>query len=108
MLFFCRLLIFFQNQRFVSVSKSLDPDQARHIVGPDLGINCLQRLSADGISRQRVNQLLDIASENIFFNYKKGYLNSLLAFLSSIEFLNVPFSKKHVVLQKYTKEWFSL
>ena len=27
--------------------KSLDPDQARHFVGPDLGSNCLQRLSAD-------------------------------------------------------------
>ena len=26
------------------MSKSLDPDQARHIVGPDLGPNCLQRL----------------------------------------------------------------
>ena len=28
-------------------SSSLDPDQARHFVGPDLGPNCLQRLSAD-------------------------------------------------------------
>ena len=26
---------------------SLDPDQDRHSVGPDLGPNCLQRLSAD-------------------------------------------------------------
>ena len=29
------------------MSYSLDPDQARHFVGPDLGPNCLQRLSAD-------------------------------------------------------------
>ena len=29
---------------------SLDPDQARHYVGPDLGPNCLQRLSADKMS----------------------------------------------------------
>ena len=36
----------------------LDPDQARHIVGPDLGSNCLQRLSAFYFSRQRVNILL--------------------------------------------------
>ena len=28
------------------VSNSLDPDQGRHCVGPDLGPNCLQRLSA--------------------------------------------------------------
>ena len=55
---FCRLLIFFQNQLFgkipsgmPSLSNSLDPDQARHIVGPDLGPNCLQRLSADDNSR---------------------------------------------------------
>ena len=26
---------------------SLDPDQNQHFVGPDLGPNCLQRLSAD-------------------------------------------------------------
>ena len=30
------------------VSNSLDPDQARQNVGPDLGQICLQRLSADG------------------------------------------------------------
>ena len=29
------------------MSSSLDPDQDRHIVGPDLGPNCLQKLSAD-------------------------------------------------------------
>ena len=33
------------------MSDSLDPDQARHLVGSDLGLNCLQRLSADDISR---------------------------------------------------------
>ena len=47
---FCRLL-FAQNQLFQNilsgipstVSKSLDPDQDRQKVGPDLGLNCLQR-----------------------------------------------------------------
>ena len=33
------------------VSNSLDPDQAQHFVGPDLGPNCLQRISADDTSR---------------------------------------------------------
>ena len=45
----------FQNQLFrkiVSGIRSacqtiLDPDQAQHNVGPDLGPNCLQKLSAD-------------------------------------------------------------
>ena len=32
----------------IRVSNNLDPDQARHIVWPDLGSNCLQKLSADG------------------------------------------------------------
>ena len=35
------------------MSNSLDPDQARRFVGPDLGPNYLPRLSADGTSRQR-------------------------------------------------------
>ena len=35
----------------IRVSNSLDPDQARHYVGPDLDPNCLQRLSADNESR---------------------------------------------------------
>ena len=34
---------------------SLDPDQARHFVRPDLGTNCLQKLSADDTSKQRVD-----------------------------------------------------
>ena len=29
------------------MSNSLDPDQDRHFVGPDLDPNCLQRLSTD-------------------------------------------------------------
>ena len=52
--FWCRLLnfpkvFFFKNsfRNTVRVSKGLDPDQDRPIVGPDLGTNCLQRLSAD-------------------------------------------------------------
>ena len=31
----------------MSISNRLDPDYARHFVGPDLGPNCLQKLSAD-------------------------------------------------------------
>ena len=36
------------------MSNSLDPDQARRLVGPVLGPNCLPRLSADNTGRQRV------------------------------------------------------
>ena len=34
-------------------SASLEPDQARHFVWPDLSPNCLQRLSSDNTGRQR-------------------------------------------------------
>ena len=37
------------------MSNSLDLGQARHFVGPDLGQNCLQKLSADDTSGYRVN-----------------------------------------------------
>ena len=36
------------------MSHSLDPDQARHLVRPDLGPNCLERLSADNTGRKNV------------------------------------------------------
>ena len=40
----------------ISVSNSLDPDQARNYVGPDLGPNCLQRLQPDDNDKLRVNR----------------------------------------------------
>ena len=49
--FFLVICGFFQNQLFkknqeFKMSNSLDLDQARHLVGPDLDPNCLKRLSA--------------------------------------------------------------
>ena len=51
---FRRLLIFFKSffQKFHHSLNSLDPYQACHLVRPDLGPNCFQRLSADNISKQ--------------------------------------------------------
>ena len=44
----------------IQVSKSYDPDQARHFVGPDLGQNLLQRLSADIAGKElNTKQLVD-------------------------------------------------
>ena len=39
------------------MSNSLDPDQARRFVGPDLGLNCLPRLSADDTGSQRIKHI---------------------------------------------------
>ena len=55
---FCRLLNLFKVnfsknyfRNMIRVSNSLDPDLASHSVQPDLGPNCLQRLSADNPRR---------------------------------------------------------
>ena len=63
---FCRLLTFFFKINFFQkkisnttrVSTDLDPDQDQHSVGPDLGPNCLQKLSANDkvtASKERLN-----------------------------------------------------
>ena len=42
------------------MSNSLDPDQTQHFVMPDLGSNCLQRLSADiGGKQLNTKQIAD-------------------------------------------------
>ena len=69
---YCRLLIYKKNQNSlffsgksfgntIRVSNSLDPDQNRHSVGPDLGSNCLQKLSADDTDRGKVLNYLCLA-----------------------------------------------
>ena len=62
------------------MSNSLDPDQARQFVGPDLGPNCLPRLSADDTGRQRVKvhtviqQCIDVQVSLINFLYSSAVL----------------------------------
>ena len=56
-------------RNIIRVSISLDPDQARRFVWLDLGPNCLQSLSADDTSRQRVKGTVNqscIYNENYF------------------------------------------
>ena len=38
------------------MSNSLDPDQDRHFVGPDMGPNCLQKLSADELVGEELSK----------------------------------------------------
>ena len=59
---FARLLIvieinFFQKylRETIRASNDLDPDQARYYVWPDFWPRCLQGLSADDTSREKVN-----------------------------------------------------
>ena len=53
------------------VSKSLDPDQARRFIGPDLGPDCLQKLSADDTSRQK-SAFSHFNGRRIFFRKRIG------------------------------------
>ena len=49
--FFFKIIIFLNSfKNTIRVSNSLDPDQDRHSVSPDLDPNCLQGLLADGKS----------------------------------------------------------
>ena len=71
------------------MSKSLDPDQARHVVGPDLGSSCLQRLSAEDTSRlelkedkQRINMLLKRVTE-LEAKVGKGVVRLILSLLAA-------------------------
>ena len=50
--FFLRKNIF---RNAIRMSHSVDPDKARHKVGPDLGPNCWPRLLTDDTSRQFLN-----------------------------------------------------
>ena len=45
-------------EHHIRVSNSLDPDQARRFVEPNLGPNCLQKLSADDKSRVKIVPLI--------------------------------------------------
>ena len=53
------------------VSSRLDLDKAGHFVRSDLGPNCLQRLSVEDLSRQRVNIKHSI---NNFLTVKMAYI----------------------------------
>ena len=68
------------------MSNSLDPDQAQHFVEPDLGLNCLQRLSADDKStEQLLNTIFWLKPwlESISFGSKFFHLAKVLATTNS-------------------------
>ena len=56
------------------MSDSLDPDQDRCSVGPDLGPNCLQKLSGDNTSRRRVKtiRIETVYHSRVFIIYSKN------------------------------------
>ena len=59
---------------------SLDPDQARRFIGPDLGPNCLPELAADDTGRQRVNvdikQQIKQTNHSLYKDWTNHTINS--------------------------------
>ena len=72
---FCRLLIFLKINFFLKksfrniiiVSNSLEPDQARHYVGPDLGLNCIDYQQTTKVATDW-KELLSFKNYFIFFS----------------------------------------
>ena len=58
----------------IRVPNSLDSDQDRHYVGPDLGPNCLQRLSTDDTENELICMMSSTAQGD---NELLNVLNSL-------------------------------
>ena len=71
------------------MSNSLDLDQAKHIVGPDLDPNCLYWLSADDNSRQRIKKLVERIALGLFifheFNPQSHHILSKCYFLPAAD-----------------------
>ena len=71
------------------MSNSLDPDQARRFVWPDLGPNCFQKLSADDTSRYIVViefcRLTLFQKDMLFHFLRKYYPHILLGTFSRVE-----------------------
>ena len=69
------------------MSNSLYPDQARCFVGPDLGPNCLQRLSANDVttSGERVNLSLQKILHVHEWSFHMQFMNE--PFASFINFI---------------------
>ena len=59
------------------MSNRLDPDQARHIVGPGLGPNCLQKL-ADDLNRPHSLMPDPTYTRYLYFMYQEIILNKIL------------------------------
>ena len=101
--FFSKLI--FQKNSFrntIRMSNSLDPDQVRQIVGPDLGPNCLPKLSADDTGRQRVTPKSAISYGMSFYQYLTAlvYIETFLVHIPDKRTLNLcsSLSKKHIIL----------
>ena len=80
------------------MSKSLDPDQAQHFVGPDLGPNWLQRFSAydtckGGVVFGIMNESLSCQYLNLFISMEYSIHNDTIVWNSPFCILSDCWSK---------------
>ena len=76
------------------MSNSLDPDQTGHFVGPDLGPNCLQRLSADDQKMTLIGKALKVHDSSLIL------INNIY-FLNVLNFLNNIFYTWEIILHEF-------
>ena len=62
----------------IRVSNGFDPDQDGYYVGPDLGPNCLQRLSADDMPRVLTHSLNEILRLFTDFSFTKFHFSLII------------------------------
>ena len=84
----------------ITVSNNSVPDQAQHIVGPDLGQNCLQRLSAfSKIEFEKGKAFTKIKFHSYLFTQEANQLFYLLVLAADIsQSANQQTTKKHAKL----------
>ena len=83
------------------MSNCFDPDQARRFVGPDLGPNCLKRLSADDTSIGNVLDRYTVSNANYIFNSYKSLIMAHRE-IKYMKLINLIISKKKT--KKKTKK----
>ena len=77
------------------MSNGLDPDQDRQNVGPDLGPNCLQRLSSDdksATSKDKVELVIPWSGSNTFLSRRNSKESALFATIEAY------LSESHTIL----------
>ena len=84
----------------------MDPDQPRHSFGPDLGPNCLQRLSADDTSRRPVNaNPLSICKVLLYIACLKEFYVSIFVIKTNNEASICSFKWSGLSAQSFPTEW---
>ena len=94
------------------MSNSLDPDHARHSVGPDLDPSCLQRLSADNKIRRWQAKSNDTCKDNRWLTYINAINESCFCVIFHL-MLQTSFCRnlisqstqtQHILINLYQKE----